>query len=77
MPNDTDRAPTHLYWIVLPGLAGLVAFYYLTRADTIGVLSKGAWTPMTQGPVPAWGHFTAAARGFVRKHLAPQLLGHD
>lgn len=63
MADHVDRKPGALraYWIVLPGVLGLIAFYYLTRADTIGVLSGGAWTPMTRGPAPAWGHFAAAA----------------
>ena len=61
MQDPADRSPARLYWIVLPGVVGLMAFYYLTRADTIGVLARGAWTPMTGSPVPAWAHFGAAA----------------
>lgn len=61
MQNDTDRSPAPLYWIILPGVVGVMAFYYLTRADTIGVLSGGSWTPMTGSPVPPWAHFAAAA----------------
>lgn len=49
-------------WVVLPAVLGLVAFYYLTRADTIGVSSPGrAWTPMTGASVSAWRHFVSAA----------------
>lgn len=49
-------------WIVVPAVVGLMAFYYLARADTIGVTSTGrGWVPMTGSGLPAWAHFLAAA----------------
>lgn len=47
--------------VLLPPVLGLTAFYYLARADTIGVSSAvRGWVPMTAPPVAAWLHFTAA-----------------
>ncbi|MEJ2215181.1 MAG: CPBP family intramembrane metalloprotease [Gemmatimonadota bacterium] len=49
-------------WIMLSAVLGLVAFYYLTRADTIGVSSPArGWTAMTGASVAAWRHFVSAA----------------
>ena len=52
------RAP----WILVPAVVSLMVFYYLARADTIGVTSTGrTWVPMTSTGLPAWAHFLAAA----------------
>lgn len=49
-------------WIMVPAVVGLMAFYYLARADTIGVTSPGrGWVPMTGNGLPAWAHFLSAA----------------
>lgn len=49
-------------WIMTSSLLGLMTFYYLARADTIGVSSAaGSWAPMTNAPLPAPAHFMAAA----------------
>jgi membrane protease YdiL (CAAX protease family) len=59
-----DPAPEARRAWVLPLLAAVVltAFYYLARADTIGVSSpQRGWTPMTSAPLSSWQHFLAAA----------------
>lgn len=51
------RAP----WILVPAVISLMTFYYLARADTIGVTSTGhAWVAMTRSGLPAWAHYLAA-----------------
>src|SRR6266571_1331170 len=71
------EAPRATEWLVVLAALVLVAFYYLARADTIGVASAGrGWSPLTARPLdPAW-HFAvsllvlglvpvAAARGLA------------
>ncbi|HEX9704891.1 MAG TPA: CPBP family intramembrane glutamic endopeptidase [Gemmatimonadales bacterium] len=42
--------------------ACLVAFYYLVRADAIGVFAPGrGWTQLTRGPLGPTGHLVGAA----------------
>lgn len=50
-------------WVLIPvATMVLTVFYYLMRADAVGVSSAGRdWTPMTGGPLPAWAHFGASA----------------
>lgn len=49
-------------WVLTTGVLALMVFYYLARADTIGVSSAvRPWVPMTGAALPAWGHFAAAA----------------
>jgi membrane protease YdiL (CAAX protease family) len=48
-------------WVLVPAVLGLLAFYYLARADTIGVSSSDrGWTPMTGPSLSAWQHFLSA-----------------
>ena len=45
-------------WLLLVAGGALLAFYYLTRADTIGVFTTArGWVPMTGRPLPAAWHF--------------------
>lgn len=47
--------------LVLLSVAMLIAFYYLARADTIGVTQAGrSWSPMTAPALPAGLHFGAS-----------------
>lgn len=60
--NDGSAPRVRAHWILVPAVVGLMAFYYLARADTIGVTSTGrGWVAMTGSGLPAWGHFLAAA----------------
>jgi membrane protease YdiL (CAAX protease family) len=43
--------------LILIATITVVAFYYLTRADTIGVMRGGIWHPMTLGPASSMAHF--------------------
>ena len=43
--------------LILVATLALVAFYYVTRADTIGVLRQGEWNAMTLHPLGATLHF--------------------
>ncbi len=48
--------------VILVAVIALTAFYYLARADTIGVFSPArGWSPMTGPPLSAATHFAAAA----------------
>jgi len=81
------EAPRATEWLVVLAALVLVAFYYLARADTIGVASAGrGWSPLTARPLdPAW-HFAvsllvlglvpvAAARGLAGLKLRALGLG--
>ena len=62
LAHDPDRPTAPVQWVVLSAVVGLLAFYYLARADTIGVSSPArAWTAMTGDVLPVWGHFLSAA----------------
>ncbi|MBI2073395.1 MAG: CPBP family intramembrane metalloprotease [Gemmatimonadetes bacterium] len=48
--------------VVLAAVAVLLAFYYVGRADMIGVSSATrGWVAMTLRAVPGWAHFAGAA----------------
>lgn len=60
-------------WITVAAVIGLTVFYYLARADVIGVASAtGAWFPMTTDARSAWTHFGGAA---VLLGLLPLAVG--
>lgn len=64
MPSPTGRPAmaSAVQWITVAAVIGLMAFYYLVRADVIGVASApGAWIPMTSDARSAWAHFGGAA----------------
>ncbi|HXV86824.1 MAG TPA: CPBP family intramembrane glutamic endopeptidase [Gemmatimonadales bacterium] len=53
--------PERSWLLILLATVVLTVFYYVTRADVIGVSSAARdWTPMTVRPVGAWLHFLAA-----------------
>lgn len=61
-PQINPPAAERSWLLIVVAAVVLTAFYYLTRADLIGVSSPGrSWTPMTTGPLPSWQHFLAAA----------------
>lgn len=57
-PAASPRAATGL---ILAAVAALVAFYYLARADTLGVLREGQWRVMTLPPLAPARHFALSA----------------
>jgi membrane protease YdiL (CAAX protease family) len=64
--------------LVLAAVASLLAFYYVARADMIGVSSATrGWAAMTLRALPSWGHFVTAALllGVVPVLLARALTG--
>ena len=49
-------------WLLLVATLALLAFYYLARADAIGVLSRGrSWVALTRPPLSPSSHFVSAA----------------
>lgn len=72
-------------WVLTTTVLALVVFYYLARADTIGVSSpQRGWARMTGEALPAWGHFAAAAMilgvlplgiACLVTHRSPRALG--
>jgi membrane protease YdiL (CAAX protease family) len=66
--------------MILISVLALMAFYYLTRADTIGVHSPSrGWSPMTAPPLPSALHFVAAALllGVIPALLARRVTGRS
>jgi membrane protease YdiL (CAAX protease family) len=65
-------------WVILVAMIALTQFYYLTRADTIGVTAAGrGWTDMTSQPVSMLGHNLAAGLilGLIPLLIARRLCG--
>ncbi len=65
-------------FLVLVAVVVLIAFHYLTRADTIGVFSPNrGWTPLTAQPLAPLVHFGVSALilGVVPLVLARQFTG--
>lgn len=65
-------------WLPLVATVVLLAFYYIARADTIGVASPSrGWSPLTATPLPPALHFAASAflLGALPVVVARQLTG--
>ncbi len=61
-PLPTSRARYGADLLVLSAAVVLLTFYYVARADLIGVSSANrGWVAMTLRSVPSWVHFVAAA----------------
>ena len=61
-PPTTARPADRSWLLIVTAAVVLTAFYYLTRADVVGVTGAGRdWTPMTSRPLLVWGHFAASA----------------
>lgn len=73
--TETARSTRRLYWIVVPAILGIVLFYYLVRADTVGVLSSGIWTPITGTALPRWAHYGGAVLLLAALPLAAAWFG--
>jgi membrane protease YdiL (CAAX protease family) len=55
-------ATRHPEWLILIATAALVVFYYLARADVVGVFTpERGWYPLTLTPLPPAAHFYLAA----------------
>lgn len=62
MPLPAGRAPRLApESLILIATLALVAFYYLARADVLGVLRGGEWHPISPAPWPAAAHFAFSA----------------
>lgn len=87
IPRHASEQTRSAEALVVGAAVALTAFYYLARADTIGVLAGGrAWAPMTVRPLSSAAHFVAAAvllgvfplalaTRLTRKHLSALGLG--
>jgi membrane protease YdiL (CAAX protease family) len=76
VPTAPRRARAE--WLPVVAAVTLVAFYYLVRADTIGVFAGArGWHALTAPPLPMWLHFVAAAivLGVIPVAVARRLTG--
>ncbi len=65
-------------WLPVVATIALVAFYYLMRADAVGVFSPArGWHALTSRPLPPWLHYLGSGLvlGVVPMLLARRLTG--